>query len=186
MIRAKKDAIIEPCVQEISIKIPAKSLSVISHRFLYYRRIYPTWCVRHFKIRGVKAGFALLYDGIRHILITHGRTIRYVYTCGVFLSLFLIRSLFLARIFPEKLPSSLWLARRFVRARMNSDLSWRWERACSSQDLFRGRTPIWRRNGKKRGGGCFNSKINTYSRDFITDGHVRSMRGRIMCTTVQA
>lgn len=49
-------------------------------------------CVRHyFKVRGVKAGFALLYDGIRHTLITHGRTIRYVYTRGAFLSLFLIR-----------------------------------------------------------------------------------------------
>lgn len=83
-----------------------------------------------------------------------------------------------ACIFPGKLPGSLLLARRFVRARMNSDLSRWWERACSSRDLFRGRMVTWRGNGKKREGGCFNSKINTYSRDFITNEHIRSMHGR--------
>jgi len=46
--------------------------------------------------RDVKAGFALLYDGIRHTLITHGRTIRYVYTRSAFLSLFPIRFLSLS------------------------------------------------------------------------------------------
>lgn len=98
-------------------------------------------------------------------------------------------SLFVSHSFPlppplsdsEKLPGSLLLARRFARARMNGDLSRRWERVRSPQDLlFRGRTPIQRRKRGRHGEeGHFSSKINTYSCDFITDGYVRGCRARI-------
>lgn len=89
-------------------------------------------------------------------------------------------------------PGSLLLARRFARARMNGDLSRRWERGgpAARRTFFffaagrrlEGET---RARGRKAGVGfSFSSKINTYSCDFITDGYVRPMRARPACTCV--
>jgi len=172
MISVEKNAI-EPRVRELSIKIRRKeSLAVISRRFLQLSSDLPeVMCTPLLQgPRRVKAGFELLYDGTRRTLITHGRTIRYVYTRSPFLSLFLIRSLFIPHPeHSEKLPGSLLLARRFARARMNGDLSQRWERvprpagpSFSRQDA--------RSKGRNGEEGYFSSKINTYSCDFITDG----------------
>lgn len=66
MISVEKNAI-EPRPRELSIKIRRKeSLAVISRRFLQLSSdLLGVVCIRHyFKVRGVKAGFALLYDGI--------------------------------------------------------------------------------------------------------------------------
>lgn len=81
-------------------------------------------------------------------------------------------------IFPGKLPSSLLLARRFVRARMNGDLSRRWKRVCRTFFLAAGRRSKGEMGRKERGRGRFSTKINTYSRDFITDGCV-TIDGRV-------
>lgn len=129
----------------------------------------PARCVRHyFKIRGVKAGFALLYDGIRHTLITHGRTIRYVYTRGAFLSLFLIRSLFFRPYLPGEV-ARLIVARSTIRSRENE------QRFIAAMGASL--QPAGSFSRPERGRGYLTSKINTYSRDFITNGH-HTMHGR--------
>jgi len=102
-------------------------------------------------------------------------------------SLFSLCSPFVLSPFPY-LPGEVTgfiVARRFARARMNGDLSLRWERAVRRTFfLAAGRRPKREmgrreREREREGGGekdVLSTKINTYSCNFITDGYVGSIR----------